>query len=232
MAKKGLTLLDTSESSDRLDIRAYEEIKSRIIRNDLKAGERLTEAWLAEELGLSKAPIRTALTRLCHENLMQSERRVGYQVRGFSIVDVREVFLLRELIEPEVARLAAGRLSDAEIDELKSLCELDYQPTDSISQADFLSVNRAFHVRLAECTRNSRLISLTARLLEESERFLHFALSSRPLGTRFQQEHLELLSVLIMGDAEKAGRMVKEQVHGGMEAIITAMLLPEKDQNQ
>ncbi len=224
MADKGIALLKTPLSHDRLDLRAYQEIKQRIIRNDYKAGQRLTESGLAEELGLSKAPVRTALTRLCHEKLMDSERRVGYRVRPFSIVDVREVFLLRELIEPEVARLAAGRLTDTQIENLKGLCDLDYQPSDPISKSDFLSVNRAFHVGLAECTGNSRLKTLTASLLEESERFLHVALSSKPLGTKFQHEHLELLSVLIMGDGETAAAMVKEQIRGGMEAIVSTML--------
>lgn len=224
MAESSLSVLQTPAGSNRLDLRAYQEIKRRIIRNHFKAGQRLTEAWLSQELGLSKAPVRTALTRLCHEKLMESERRVGYRVRGFSIVDVREVFLLRALIEPEVARLAAGRLTDAQIDQLKELCELDYQPADSTSQSDFLSVNRAFHVGLAECTGNSRLTTLTASLLEESERFLHIALSSKPLGMKFQREHLELLAVLIMGDGEKAAAMVKEQVRGGMEAIINTLL--------
>ena len=228
MPEPKISFLEPAADPNRLDLRAYQEIKRRIIRNDFKAGQRLTEAGLTEELGLSKAPVRTALTRLCHEQLMESERRVGYRVRGFSIVDVREVFLLRELIEPEVARLAAGRLTDEQINDLKELCELDYQPADSISESDFLSVNRAFHVGLAECTGNSRLTSLTASLLEESERFLHVALSSKPLGTKFQHEHLDLLGALIMGDGEKAAAMAREQVRGGMDAIINTMLHLDK----
>lgn len=96
-------------------MRAQIELRERILAGDFRPGERLLEVALAEELDISRTPIRDAMARLAEEGLLERVQTGGYRVRSFALRDVADAIELRGLIEGAAARLAAERGIDAAI---------------------------------------------------------------------------------------------------------------------
>ena len=90
----------------------YQQVREKIVFGELGPGTVLTEAGLAEEYGVSKAPVREALVLLGHEGLVEPMHRVGHVVASFTVQDVLETFHLRSVLEAEAAGLAAERITE------------------------------------------------------------------------------------------------------------------------
>ena len=99
----------------------YEEVRQAIIELRLKPGEALREAAIAEQLGVSKTPVREALARLEQEGLVETTSFKGAVVSGYSPEDLQEIYELRELLEGAAARAAAASASDETLTRLASL---------------------------------------------------------------------------------------------------------------
>ena len=94
---------------------AYRHIRGAIIRGELASGEVLLESRLAERIGVSRTPVREALSRLASEGLVSLGRYRRAQVSSFSMADVAEVFRLRGKLEGHAARRACRRISEEDI---------------------------------------------------------------------------------------------------------------------
>ncbi len=210
----------TSQMSDV----AYGTIKRSIIECEFEPGSFISEPMLVSKFDLGKAAVRTALTRLSQEGLVEPIRRQGYRVAPITLQDVREIFQLRMLVEPEIARLAAGRLNDEQITALQSVCKTSDGEGAEKSDAEFLAANREFHLLLADAAGNLRLKDLLRKLLDDVERMLFLGLVSEPLSEHFQQEHMELLRALIAGRGLAAAEMVREQLQGGLDMVVKTTL--------
>src|SRR5262247_3560247 len=90
----------------------YEELKSAIVDLRLAPGDPLREATLADQLGVSKTPIREALTRLEQEGLVETTSFKGAVVTGYSRRDLREIYELRALLEGAAARSVSDHADD------------------------------------------------------------------------------------------------------------------------
>jgi DNA-binding GntR family transcriptional regulator len=209
---------------------AYEQIKAAIVRGDSPPGESVTESQLAHRLGLGKAPIRNALARLAQEGLVKPVARQGYVVSPLTIADVQEVFSLRLLLEPMAARLAAGRLSETDMREMERAMVVRYKPGDPESEARFLRANRDFHMTIARACGNRRLCEWIGQLLDTVERMLFVGLGGEPYDLQYQEEHRDLMRVLVGGEAERAAQMVTEQIRGGLNMVLDNLSKAQKRQ--
>jgi DNA-binding GntR family transcriptional regulator len=208
---------------------AYERLRTDILRCVLRPGEALTEGALAERYRFGKAPIRTALTRLRHDGLIHSSPRRGWVVAPITLRDVHELFQLRLILEPQAARMAAGRIDEEQLRVLDDMVRLGYKPGDPDSQAAFLDANRQFHVKIAEATGNRRLAHSINRCLEEIGRFLHLGLAADNYGDKFQHEHRELIRALVEGDAAAAEALTYTAIREGEEIMQEAVLKAPAD---
>ena len=207
-----------------LSERVYEQMRTDILRCILPPGEQLTEAELAERYELGKAPVRTALTRLRHDGLVQSTPRRGWVVTPITLRDARELFQIRLILEPQVARLAAGRIDEERLRRLDELVQRGYRPGDPESQAAFLEANREFHLAIAEASGNARLTRMVNSCMEEIGRLLHIGLATDDYGDKYQHEHRELIQALVDGDEAAAESITYAAIRGGEEMVLQALL--------
>ncbi len=107
-----------SEAQPNLGTEAYRYLLSRLRNGSLRPGERLVEADIADNLGVSRVPVRQALLRLVVEGYLVSTPR-GYRMPKLEPQDIREVFELRRLLEPRAAAMAARDITSQQIEELK-----------------------------------------------------------------------------------------------------------------
>jgi DNA-binding GntR family transcriptional regulator len=202
-------------------------LRREILTARIYPGETLSEALLSQHLGLGKAPVRAALAKLAEEGLVQAVPRRGWVVSLVTIRDIHEVFGLRILLEPEAARMAAGRVDATLLRDLDAVCACGYQPGDEDSTYAFLSANKAFHVALAELSGNSRLARQIDRLLDESTRMLALGLRRRDRTGEMAHEHHTLIEALALGQPEEAATIMREQVMASRAMVLSALTAPD-----
>src|SRR6266581_6364678 len=101
--------------------KAYHAIRGLIVSLELPPGAVIDERQLVEMLGIGRTPVREALRRLAQEQLVEVFPRRGMFVTGVDVRDLARISEVRAALEPEAARLAAGRATDEERDELAAL---------------------------------------------------------------------------------------------------------------
>lgn len=198
----------------------FDDIKLRVITCDLLPGTEVTEKALAEEYGVTKAPIRSALTRLTQAGWLLSAPRKGHMVSPLRMSDVTEIFNARELIEPETARLCAGRVSRHMLVQLNAACTRDYDLDDKEAKRTFLLANAAFHVAIGKACGNGRLARMLEQLHEESLRVLYLSISASNKSASWRHGHEGMIDVLVSGDAEEAASRTLAGIKRSREAVL------------
>lgn len=188
------------ESSGAVDS-AYRHIRSAIIRGELASGETLLEARLAERIGVSRTPVRQALSRLASEGLVVMGRYRRAQVAGFSMAEVAEVFRLRGKLEGHAARRACYRITEHDIarletieDELEAVfAQLGWHQ----HLPRFDELNNEFHGIIARAADSPRLEKILASSLELPASIFNYykeALDERT--ERTHRQHREVIDAL------------------------------------
>lgn len=201
----------------------YEQLKDAIVSCTVMPGENLHEADLAATFNVSKTPIREALHLLRREGLITSFARHGHQVAAMTIDDVREVYQLRLMIEPPMAALAAGSLDEATVAELQGLSHVRYVHGDESSYDAFLTVNRRFHEIIAAASGNTRLMRLSKRLVEDTERFIRHSLEAADMAPQLVQERERLVDALARGLPSEAEQISREQIELSRQRVLDAI---------
>jgi DNA-binding GntR family transcriptional regulator len=214
-----------------LSERAYERIRHDVICCLIPPGTEVSEAQLCAHYKLGKAPVRMALARLAHDGLVRAIPRRGYMVAPVTLKDIQDVFELRLLLEPQAARLAAGRVDAKRLRLLDEICRAGYQPGEAKSTARFLEANKEFHVAIAQAAGNARLAHAIAQLLDEMTRLLHLGLGLRNRTQEMQHEHRALVRALVRGDGTAAEKICQEQIETARNMVLKAILGSETVMN-
>jgi DNA-binding GntR family transcriptional regulator len=122
----------------------FEQIKHDIITCALKPGDQLSENQFVGRFKVSKTPIREALTSLVQNGLVEYTPNRGFMVTTVSIVDINEIFEARIFLEKEIFRLAVKKMSDADIDRLEKLSQMEEDPGNPEHVESFLESNLKF----------------------------------------------------------------------------------------
>lgn len=148
--------------------KAYQTIREAIGRGDLARGTRLRESELAEQIGVSRTPIRNALQRLAADGLIDLNAHTGAAVRGYTDRDMAEVFEVRAILEARGAFLAARNRSDTQIDEMRDLCERMEAIAESSPDrfSEFAPLNNRLHSVILEASGQRKLAITANRLIE------------------------------------------------------------------
>lgn len=176
-------------------------LRDEILSGGLKPGSVLNEKVLAERLGVSKTPVREALTLLDHEGLIQTLPRKGYFVSPVTIQDISDAFGLRMILESAAAEMAATKITNEEIEELSRLSS-EFDSTENPTEQ--LDLNLRFHDYIGRLSGNDRLASLIRQLHLEMKRMI--AVGWKVPG------HAKLVSAFREHDARRAGEVMRDQI--------------------
>src|SRR5690606_10251453 len=125
-AETDLNRIEASSPGKRsksLTEQAYATLRERVITGELSPGVEVSEPELAEQLLMSKTPVREALARLCVEGLMEAFPRRGYRVTPVTLKDMNDLFAVRGVLEGTAAAFAAQNLSEEELEALSRLAD-------------------------------------------------------------------------------------------------------------
>lgn len=187
---------------------------------------------LAEQMGVSRTPVREAILRLEQDGLTQIVPRVGVFVTGISRRDLEELYELRELLESRATEEAAGRLTDDDLDHIDRLLE---ESKEAVKQGDverFLETEIAFHNILTEGARNRRLISIMDSLRDLSYRWRIISLKSQENVRLTLIEHQDIAQALRKRDGPQAGKLMGDHIRSARERMIKEIdLIDETEVN-
>lgn len=216
------------QRKESLAERAHSALKQDIISCKLPPGEPINEGELAATYGMSKTPIREALNLLRNEGFVQILPRRGTLVKPIDIQDVQHTFLLRMLLEPEAAALAASRATGEQLKRITSLSKSQgRQDGGAHGQVERLRRNRAFHVAIAEASGVPRIAAIIGSLHEEVERFYNSeSVRARAAGEPTEARHHDLVHAIVTGDVEQARTEMSESIKVSRQHLI-ALLIDE-----
>lgn len=202
---------------------AYDAIKRGIITCVLEPGRPVTEESLARRYQLSRGAVRPALKRLLQEQLVQLATPKRYVVAPITLKHARDLFDLRMVLEPIAARLAARRVTPAELRRLTELSEAHYRVGDRDSAAAFLRANTEFHMTVARASGNEMMAEVIAVLLDRTERLSHLGHLLHDRNAAAAHEHHELVAALVAGDGDGAERVMAEQIQAVRAFVLEAL---------
>jgi DNA-binding GntR family transcriptional regulator len=213
MSKTVFPQLRVSASTRRLADWATEILRQAILDGYFEPGERLDQNAIAEELQVSRTPLREAIAALESEGLLDSRPHRGVFVTEISRKDIREVFFLRALLEAEVAREAALSIPDTVLDALEATlkeAQKAYDDGDHIAQFE---ADRHFHETLREFTENRLLQEVLEGVNNRINAVRRFAQTKPgPHIDKFAREHLAILQSLRQRDPEGAAALMKQHL--------------------
>jgi len=208
---------------------AYEEIWKRVILIGGSEEQRLSDVALAEQLGMSRTPVRQALERLVQEGLVRSDPRRGFWTRTFTAQDIHEIYDLRGALEALAVRLAAPRLSQEELKaHLEALnavrVELDSHPV-----LRFLQVDIRFHMLITRASGNGRLIHSLSMLRSELCMFqMQDTLYPRRMEIALN-DHEQVLLALLAGNVDEAADDLTRHIRNAKEGVLADIFLERKE---
>jgi DNA-binding GntR family transcriptional regulator len=205
--QKGVVMAGIGEPLTRvlLSDQVYTRVRGLIVSGDLKAGDRLVEAEIARDLGVSQAPVREAVKRLVHEGLADHVPRRGSFVADVSSQDAEAARAVRVIIEEFAARAVAAHPTDEALAGLAAQVRAMREAAEGADVGRFRDADIGFHRALCEASGNPFLSRIWS-LMEPSLRALRVV--SDPLFTgdwaEMADHHDALLAVLRSADPNRA----------------------------
>ena len=193
---------------------AYEDLRVRIVTNAVAPGEILNEKDLMAQLAIGRSPLREVLFRLQEENLIKPLPRLGYMVTTVDIFEVRELVELRRELEGYAGSLAAKRITDGQLEDLRSIireAETETAETPDVSNITEYFDTR-FHSLLYQAAGNKKLVKVLQDLHIVMLRiWFHVGLDA--IGFAHQAPNLyRVLEALEQKDPEKARTAMEDHV--------------------
>jgi DNA-binding GntR family transcriptional regulator len=188
----------------------YSRLLKAVDSGELPPGARLIETELAERLGVSRTPVRQALSRLEAQGIAAMDARGGLVVATLDYDQLGELYAVREMAEALAARLAARHASPSEIDLLREFVEADRGRTD---QPDALiQSNKVFHAQLHRASHNRYLIQTLASMRRSLSLLSGTTLTDPGRGIQSVEEHAAIVDAIAARDEDAAEAAARRHI--------------------
>ncbi len=212
------TVVLQSESARSQGERAYLLIRDQIVTLKLAPGSVIEESRLRQELALGRTPIREALQRLAHENLVTFVPHRGTFVCDINLTDLHRLTEVRAELEGYAARLAAERAAASDRASMETMLD-ELEQTDESDVENLMRLDQRIHRQIYRATRNTFLQAMLEETFNLSLRIWFLGLDR---GVRLKaavEEHRQLLEAIVERDAERATAVMRQHVIGFEQAI-------------
>lgn len=198
----------------------YRLLRKRILEGKLTPGSRLIERKLAEELNVSKTPVREALVRLDKDGLLDGEVHRGLWVAELTEEEAREIYDLREMLEGLAAREAAKRINQQECRKFTSFVEefeMHYNRKNFTSYSD---TDIKFHNFLIEISANQRLYHLVSHLRAQSRLLMTTSVNLPGRAEASLSEHKSIIQAVVSHNDDLAEKYAREHIRNVKNAVL------------
>ncbi|MEY3914142.1 MAG: putative HTH-type transcriptional regulator YdfH [Pseudomonadota bacterium] len=205
-----------------------QEIRRLIQSGELGPGDKLSEAVLAERLGVSRGPVREAFRVLEEAGLVLLEKNRGVFVRQVPLDEALEIFELRAMMEAHVGATLAANASDEQLAVLQAMIDRMEEAVLQQDQARYYTLNVGFHETMVSFAGNKKLLSLYRRLTRELELFRRRNLTEPALLLSSINEHRSMLTTIKSRQGPQAAEALRQHVLMSRERTIRNYLKHEQ----
>jgi len=200
--------------------KVFKKLQQAIVEGEIPTGSKISEPALAKELGISRGPLREALSRLEVCNLIERKPNVGARVITLSLEHLLEIYHIRESLEGLAAKLAAKNMTDKEIGELDSLLDQHRQQVKQDQNYFQKEGDMDFHYRIVQGSNNLRLIDMYCNDLYHLIRLYRyqFGMVSKRVSRAFV-EHEHIVDAIRQRDAEMAQFLMSRHVSASRKNV-------------
>lgn len=199
----------------------YEELRNLILTGKIKPGTRMMEIELAEEMGVSRTPIREAIRKLEKEGLVTIEPRKGAYASEVSLKDMIDILEVRGNLEGLAAAYAAERMTEPEKEELLAVAKKFEEAVASGNMADMIHYDTRFHHLIVEASRNNHLIHMVEQLQELVLRFRYIYYKDFKRAEEMPPEHRRIFQAILSGDGQNAKFEAFDHIDKLKDMVIT-----------
>ena len=205
----------------------YRKLKSAIRKRYIRQGSQLVEIALAQQLGVSRTPVRSAIKRLESEGLVKSIPNKGAFVITPTLREIKETFLVRAQLEKMAARLTAKKITKSQLGVLQELIDTESQVFDKSNLDNYFAINDTLHLKIAEFSGNKVLCSYVQELLDRTRIYLILYDPFLKLEYSPTAEHQKIVDALKNRTPKGAGKAVEKHIKSSIEGLEATEILPE-----
>ena len=202
--------------------RVYDELKNMAMTYALKPGLRLSEIELSKQLGVSRTPLREALSRLNTEGFIRFSPGEGFYNRDLNQKEIFDLYELRKAIELHGIRLAIRHAKDGEIGALQTFLDETGPEEGDRTTRELVKLDETFHERLLKMSENLELVRVL-RNVNERIQFVRWIAMDPAVRPRTQKEHREILAALLKRNQEQAIELLDRHVSRRLETIVSTI---------
>lgn len=219
----------TEDGGNRQNVKlAHERVREAILSGEIRAGTEISQVKLAEQIGVSRVPLREALRLLEREGLIESELNRRARVAQFSVSDLEQLYAMRIQMEALGVSLTVPRLQGEDLARLEETLERMEEFARAQDYESWETPHRDFHAALVSHA-GERLEGMISQLYDHAERYRRaFMMETSRAWDRSMAEHREILEVCREGDPEVAAERLAR--HYSVTALsLLAVMAPEHD---
>ncbi|MBR8743190.1 GntR family transcriptional regulator [Nocardiopsis sp. MG754419] len=213
---------------------AYEEIKQRILADELHPGDPVSQEGIAADLGISTTPVREALKRLASEGLMVLATHRDARVTELTFAEAQSLYEVRLNLDPLAARWAAERRTEGDIAVIREAVGTLHPLTGTAGVAA-LNAHRGFHRSIYRASHNAPMVEILDGLWDKADRYRQFTLKYRADTEseieRVRGEHQDLAEAVIEGAGARAEEVMRHHISRSLGRRAMERLRPQEDEN-
>jgi phosphonate utilization transcriptional regulator len=211
--------------SQSLTTLVQREIERMILAGDLASGDKLNEAEIALQLGVSRGPVREAFRALEETGLVHTEKNRGVFVRVIAIDEADQIYELRANFDQMAGRKIAGSITPEQLKDLRSLVERMEKATSRDDLDAYHDLNLKFHDAIVDYAGNRKLLDAYRRLVNELNLFRRHTLAQRDRLPNSTREHRKIVDSIAGGNADATGKLLYDHAMASRERMhkVTAM---------
>jgi GntR family transcriptional regulator, rspAB operon transcriptional repressor len=211
-----------AKRTENLAAQVYNQIKTLILCNEVLPGQKLHHQELSERLGVSRTPVREALTRLVQEGYVSLLPNRGFTCKEIRLQEAIELYELREALEAFAVEKAIENLTDDAFRKLSAKMNLYGQDVQKRFTRDRLVYDQDLHLEIARLSGNETLMKTLTLVFERIVlKRRTDGLYDPARGVKAHQEHLRLLQAMKKRNAQEAVKIVRVHIRAGKDNVLS-----------
>ena len=211
------------QRSQSLQEQVYQALKQIILKGDLASGERVVETKLAQQLQVSRTPIREAIGQLKREKLIVSRSNGGFRVATLSISDAVGLYDCRIALEQLAVSEACQHITAKQLKKLEKyvlLAEKLVESSDRSNYLKLLEVDRQFHHLITESSGNQWLLTLLEQVFDQMRLLRVYTTKHNPEVLEIRLEHRQVYEAIASNDSDLAQTSIREHLIASKARVI------------
>ena len=211
-----------AKAAESLSARVYNQIKSLILRNEIMPGQKLHHQELSERLGVSRTPVREALTRLAQEGYVSLLPNRGFTCKEIRMQEAEELYELREALEAFAVEKAIANLSGEALERLRHKMTVYGQDVEKRFTRERLIYDQNVHLEIAQLSGNETLKKMLHQVFERiilKRKTDGLYDPARGLGAH--REHLQLFHAMERHDIREAVKIIRAHIREGKKNVVS-----------